>query len=120
MKRVVITGMGAVSSYGQGVEVLIDSLMEAKSGITRVAELAEIQGLRSWVAGLAKDIEPKEISRKYRRSMSNMSVYATLACREALKQAGLGEEHCPAGRWVWLSARRLEVLKRCRDFLTAS
>lgn len=98
MKRVVITGMGAVSPYGKGVDVLIDSLIKGKSGIIRLAELAEIQGLRSWVAGLAQDIEPKEIPRKYRRSMSDMSVYATLASQEALEQSGLNADHCASGR----------------------
>ncbi len=98
MNRVVITGMGAVSPYGKGVDVLIESLIEGKSGIIRVNELVEIHGLRSWVAGLVHSIEPKEIPRKYRRSMSNMSVYATLASQEALEQAGLGAEHCSNGQ----------------------
>jgi len=98
MKRVVITGMGAVSPYGKGVDVLMESLIGGKSGITRVNELAEIQGLRSWVAGLTHDIDPKEIPRKYRRSMSNMSVYATLASQEALDQSGLGAKQCSNGK----------------------
>lgn len=98
MKRVVITGMGAVSPFGRGINILIESLLAGKSGIMRVAELSEIQGLRSWVAGLVHAVEPKEIPRKYRRSMSNMSVYATLASQEALQQAGLGADHCSNGQ----------------------
>ena len=98
MRRVVITGMGAVSPYGKGVETFIESLIEGKSAITSVANLADIKGLRSWVAGLVDDIDPKEIPRKYRRSMSSMSIYATLACREALDQARLNAEHCTGGQ----------------------
>ena len=98
MKRVVITGMGAVSPFGKGVDILIESLLEGKSGIMRVAELTEIKGLRSWVAGLVHAVESKEIPRKYRRTMSNMSVYATLASQEALEQAGLGADHCSNGQ----------------------
>lgn len=98
MKRVVITGMGAVSPFGKGVEILMKSLLEGKSGIQRLAELAEIQGLRSWVAGLVEAVEPKEIPRKFRRSMSNMSVFATLASQEALRQSGLGADHCSSGQ----------------------
>ncbi len=98
MRRVVITGMGAVSPYGKGVDLFIDSLIAGKSAITSLSELAEIEGLRSWVAGLVNDIDPKEIPRKYRRSMSKMSIYATLACREALNQAGLTAEQCASGQ----------------------
>jgi 3-oxoacyl-[acyl-carrier-protein] synthase II len=98
MRRVVITGMGAVSPLGRGADNLVDSLIEGKSGVTRLADLVEIGGLRSWVAGLVQDVDPKEIPRKYRRCMSNMSVYATLACQEAVRQAGLSNEVCSSGQ----------------------
>ncbi len=98
MKRVVITGMGAVSPYGKGCELLIESLMAGRSAIRQVDELDQIKGVRSKVAGLVQGIDPKEIPRKYRRSMSSMSVYATLASQEALQQAGLGAEECAGGR----------------------
>ena len=84
--------MGAVSPYGKGLDILFESLIEGKSAITSLSNLADIKGLRSWVAGLVNGIDPKEIPRKYRRSMSNMSIYATMACREALDQARLNEE----------------------------
>ena len=90
--------MGAVSPYGKGVDTFIESLIDGKSAISAVANLADIKGLRSKVAGLVKDIDPKEIPRKYRRSMSNMSIYATLACREALDQARLNAEQCASGQ----------------------
>jgi len=98
MRRVVITGMGAVSPFGKGVDLFIESLIEGKSAITTLPELADIEGLRSWVAGVVNGINPKEIPRKYRRSMSKMSIYATLACKEALNQAGLTAEQCAGGR----------------------
>src|SRR5210317_1542560 len=98
MRRVVITGMGAVSPYGKGVETFIESLIEDKSAITSVANLDDIKGLRSWVAALADGIDPKATPRKYLRSMSIMSIYATLACREALDQARLNAEHCTGGQ----------------------
>ena len=98
MRRVVITGMGAVSPYGKGLDILFESLIEDKSAITSLSNLADIKGLRSWVAGLVNGIDPKEIPRKYRRSMSSMSIYATMACREALDQARLNEEQCTGGQ----------------------
>jgi 3-oxoacyl-[acyl-carrier-protein] synthase II len=90
--------MGAVSPYGKGVDTFIESLIDGKSAISAVANLADMKGLRSRVAGLVSDIDPKEIPRKYRRSMSNMSIYATLACREALDQARLNAEQCASGQ----------------------
>ena len=98
MKRVVITGMGAVSPYGKGQDLLIESLMAGRSAIRQVDKLGQINGVRSKVAGLVPDIDPKEIPRKYRRSMSNMSVYATLACQEALQQSGLSAVQCAGGQ----------------------
>jgi 3-oxoacyl-[acyl-carrier-protein] synthase II len=86
MNRVVITGMGAVSPYGVGTKSLISSLYAGKSGISFVPEMTEIGGLRSHVAGLVKGVDSKKIPRKVRRSMSDLSVYATLAAMEALNQ----------------------------------
>ena len=98
MKRVVITGMGAVSPFGQGVGILMESLIEGRSGIIQVPKMSDIEGLRSLVAGLVHDIDSGDIPRKHRRSMSAMSIYATMACQEALQQAGMDSEHCTSGR----------------------
>jgi len=98
MRRVVITGMGAVSPFGKGIDTLIQSLKNGKSCVTRVSPLIEIGGLRSLVAGLVKNIDEKEIPRKYRRTMSNMSIYATIAAWEALQQSGLGPQVCKGGQ----------------------
>ena len=93
MRRVVVTGMGAVSPFGQGVDVLEESLLNGKSGIIRVPELETTEDLKSHVAGIARDIDPMEIPRKYRRSMSMMSIYSVLACREALKMGQVPDEY---------------------------
>ncbi|HEY3278497.1 MAG TPA: beta-ketoacyl synthase N-terminal-like domain-containing protein [Syntrophorhabdaceae bacterium] len=94
IRRVVVTGMGSVSPFGIGVDRLMEGLMAGKSAVVAVPELARIGGMRSGVAALAADVDPREIPRKFRRSMSNMSVYATLA----------GQEACAAGR-ITLSDR---------------
>jgi 3-oxoacyl-[acyl-carrier-protein] synthase II len=98
MRRVVITGTGAISPFGKGVPKLVDSLIAGKSGVAIIPELKDIGGLRSFVAGLAYGVDPKEIPRKHRRSMSNMSIYAFMAANEALAQAGLNQVHCASGR----------------------
>ena len=59
MKRVVITGMGIVSSIGNNTQEVLASLHEAKSGITRAAKYAEM-GFRSQVQG-APTLNPADV-----------------------------------------------------------
>lgn len=98
LKRVVITGMGAVSPYGRGVDTLMEGLLSGRSAVSVVPELAQIGGLRSRVAALVKGVDPMEIPRKHRRSMSAMSFYATLASQDALNQAGLAPQDWSEGQ----------------------
>ena len=92
MKRVVVTGMGAISPFGTGVAPLMDGLEAGKSGIAPMEALLEISGLNPTIAGQVPEIDAKVIPRKFRRTMSPMSIFATLAAQEALTMAGLGEE----------------------------
>jgi 3-oxoacyl-[acyl-carrier-protein] synthase II len=98
MRRVVITGMGAVSPFGRGIDPLFEALAEGRSGVTRAPELAGIGGMRTRVAARATGFDPLEIPRKFRRSMSAMSVFATLAASDAAAQGGLDERHLAGGR----------------------
>lgn len=98
LKRVVITGMGVVSPFGRGIENLMAALLAGKSGVVQVPELAEITGMRTRVAALATGVDPMEIPRKFRRSMSSMSVFATLASQDAAAMAGLTEAQLRSGR----------------------
>ncbi|MBF0118662.1 MAG: beta-ketoacyl-[acyl-carrier-protein] synthase family protein [Desulfobacterales bacterium] len=92
LKRVVITGMGAVSPYGIGVENLISNLIKGKSAVQSLQKNRDTESLKSKVVAIVQGIDPKEIPRKYRRSMSNMSIYAVIATREALQQSILSKE----------------------------
>ena len=74
LKRVVITGMGAITPFGRGVDTLMNALLGGESGVRILPELADIRGIRTRVAALVPGIDPGEIPRKYRRSMSSMSV----------------------------------------------
>src|SRR6266540_3657084 len=98
LRRVVITGLGVVSPFGRGIESLMGGLLEGRSGVVNVPELSEITGMRTRVAALVSGVDPKEIPRKYRRSMSNMSIYATLASQDAARMAGLGEAEVSSSR----------------------
>jgi len=92
MRRVVVTGMGAVSPFGPGVDRLMDGLTASRSAVKAVPELTRIGGMRTAVAATAIDVDPREIPRKFRRSMSNMSVFATLASQEACAMGRVTEE----------------------------
>jgi 3-oxoacyl-[acyl-carrier-protein] synthase II len=69
-----------------------------KSSVAKIPGLAEFGGLRTHVAAVVPDMDPKEIPRKYRRSMSKMSIYATLACQEAVLQSNITEAQLSSGR----------------------
>jgi 3-oxoacyl-[acyl-carrier-protein] synthase II len=90
--------MGVISPFGRGIETLMGGLLEGRSGVVQVPELSEITGMRTRVAALATGVDPKEIPRKFRRSMSSMSVFATLACQDAARMAGIGEAELGSGR----------------------
>lgn len=91
MKRVVITGLGIVSSLGNDTDEVLASLKEGRSGISR-SESFEEHGLRSQVWG-KPDIELKDhIDRKAMRFMGDASGYAYVAMEQAIKDSKLAPE----------------------------
>lgn len=92
MRRVVITGMGIVSSLGNNKTEVLDSLRHGRSGITYQPEYAQM-GLRSHVAGSIKNLNVEElIDRKLMRFMAKGHAYAWLAMQEAIADSSLPEE----------------------------
>ena len=91
MKRVVITGMGIVSSIGNNVEEVLASLKAGKSGITASEQFKE-NGLRSQVWGDLKINPAEHIDRKQMRFMGDAAAYAYLSMEQAIEDAGLTEE----------------------------
>lgn len=91
MKRVVITGLGIVSSLGNNKNEVKNSLYEGRSGITYQPEYAE-HGLRSHVAGSVKLDVHDLIDRKLMRFMAKGHAYAWIALQEAIADAALGED----------------------------
>jgi 3-oxoacyl-[acyl-carrier-protein] synthase II len=86
--RVVITGIGAVSPYGLGSSLLADKMIEGKSSISFNETLASIPDMSSQISSKVPDLDFSYIPRHFRRSMSNMSLYAYAATKEALNSAG--------------------------------
>ena len=91
MRRVVVTGMGIVSSLGNNKSEVLDSLHEGRSGITFNQEYAD-HGLRSNVAGSVKLNVQELIDRKLLRFMASGHAYAWIAMQEAIADASLPPE----------------------------
>ncbi len=87
MNRVYVTGMGIISSLGNGVESVFNSLIENRSGVQQIPQWQNKNGLHSHVAAPAMPYDISPISRSARRTMSPMSEMAVLAAEQALKQA---------------------------------
>ncbi len=97
MKRVVITGIGIVSSIGNNATEVLASLKSGKSGISRSESFAE-QGLRSQVWG-KPDIDTKEhIDRKAIRFMGDAAGYSYIAMDQAINDAKLTDEQVSSFR----------------------
>ena len=89
MREVVVTGIGIVSSIGNNIPEVTDSLQNLRSGITKNEANLEL-GLRSHVSGSIQNLELKElIDRKLYRFMGDAAAYAYLSTEEAIKDADL-------------------------------
>src|SRR6201996_3035989 len=88
MRRVVITGMGIVSSIGNNTQEVLASLHEAKSGITRAEKDAEL-GFRSQVQG-APTLDPSGIiDRRAMRFLGEGAAWNHVAMEQAIQASGL-------------------------------
>ncbi|MEQ9489606.1 MAG: beta-ketoacyl-ACP synthase I [Alphaproteobacteria bacterium] len=89
-RRVVVTGMGVVSSIGNNKAEALDSLKQGRSGITFVEEYKE-RGFRSHVHGSIDIDIDDHVDRKVRRFMGDGAAYNYIAMQEAIADSGLTE-----------------------------
>lgn len=98
MREVVVTGIGIVSSIGNNVEEVTESLKTLKSGIVKNEINLEL-GLRSHISGSVKNLDLKErIDRKLFRFMGEAAAFAYISTEEAIKDSGLDEESLSSER----------------------
>jgi 3-oxoacyl-[acyl-carrier-protein] synthase-1 len=90
MRRVVITGMGIVSSIGNNVDEVTASLKAGKSGIIFAPDYAE-HGFRSQVHGMPQIDVTEHIDKRQMRFMGPGAAYNFLAMEQAIADAGLEE-----------------------------
>lgn len=101
LRKVVVTGMGAISPFGIGIKPMMEGLYSGNSAvISQKAEWeGEIKDLNCWVgAPLKEPLPSKAISRQYRRSMGPTAIMSLLAANEAIEHAGISEPFFTSGR----------------------
>lgn len=90
MRRVVVTGLGIVSSIGNNKTEVAESLRKGQSGICFSQEYADL-GFRSHVHGAINLDTSELIDRKLRRFMGDGAAYNYIAMQQAIEDAGLDE-----------------------------
>src|SRR5580704_11477319 len=88
MRRVVVTGMGIVSSIGNNAEEVLASLRDARSGIVAADDYTRL-GFRSQVHGSLKIDLDAAVDRRARRFMGDGAAYAWIAMNQAILDSGL-------------------------------
>ena len=88
MRRVVVTGMGIVSSIGNNTQEVVASLREGRSGIVKSDEYEKL-GFRSQIHGSLKVELDSAVDRRARRFMGDGAAYAWLAMEQAIRDSGL-------------------------------
>ncbi|WP_299698786.1 beta-ketoacyl-ACP synthase I [uncultured Tateyamaria sp.] len=91
MRRVVVTGLGIVSSIGNNTDEVLASLKAGRSGIEASEEMAE-HGFRSQIAGTLKLDVKEHVDKRALRFMGPGAAYAHIAMTQAIVDAGLDEK----------------------------
>ena len=124
-KKIVITGMGAVTPIGVGVERYWDSLVQGVSGIDTIQKL-DVEALPIKVAGEVKDFRAKDyMSPKLANGMEDFMQYAYVSAEEALAacdlllQRGVRADCCKLVRIVPLPEGICEALAGYKTILFA-
>ncbi|WP_170465727.1 beta-ketoacyl-ACP synthase I [Ruegeria arenilitoris] len=91
MRRVVVTGLGVVSSIGNNAEEVLASLKAGKSGIEANEQMVE-HGFRSQIAGTLKIDVAQHVDKRTLRFMGPGAAYAHIAMSQAIADAGLTED----------------------------
>jgi 3-oxoacyl-[acyl-carrier-protein] synthase I len=91
MKRVVVTGMGIVSSIGNNTQEVLASLFEAKSGISHAEEYTKL-GFRSQVYGAPSLKAADVVDRRAMRFLGEGGAWNHVAMEQAIRDSGLEEK----------------------------
>src|SRR5690554_1747157 len=89
MKRVVITGMGAITPVGNDIQTFWDSLMNGRSGASRITKF-DPSGFRTQIGSELKDFDPASfLDRAELKRTDPFTQYALAASKQAIEDSGL-------------------------------
>ena len=92
MKNIVITGLGAVTPVGIGVDNYWQGLLDMKCGINRITKFDD-ENIPITVAGEVKDFNPSDyMSSKLAKETGTFIQYAFASAKEAIEQSGISIE----------------------------
>ena len=91
MRRVVVTGMGIVSSIGNNTQEVLASLREARSGVVRAEKYAEL-GFRCQVEGAPTLKADEIVDRRAMRFLGGGAAWNHVAMEQAIRDSGLEED----------------------------
>ncbi|WES90210.1 beta-ketoacyl-ACP synthase [Dickeya fangzhongdai] len=90
MRRVVVTGMGGVTAFGDNWDQVASGLLAGRNAVRSMPEWQVYDGLNTLLGAPVEDFQlPEHYTRKRIRSMGRVSLMATRATELALEQAGL-------------------------------
>lgn len=89
MKRVVVTGMSAITALGDNWSSFKSALQQGQNAVVNMPQWADVDGLNTNLAAPVAFEKPSHFTRKKVRSMGRVSLMATAATEKALEQAGL-------------------------------
>jgi 3-oxoacyl-[acyl-carrier-protein] synthase II len=113
-RRVVVTGLGAITPIGHRVDGFWEGLKAARSGGERVDDLIDLEGVESKIGAPVRDFDPLDyMDKKRARRLGRSTQLAIAAARQALQDAGLDparEDRTRIGVLVGTGIGNIEVL----------
>ncbi len=98
LRRVVITEMALITPLGNSPGEVLSSMVEGRSGISRIGEWETIPNMDTRVGGVIRDVPGEAIPRKNRKSMSRISLMASITALEIAARAKLPPSDFTSGR----------------------
>ncbi|MCY0880481.1 MAG: beta-ketoacyl synthase N-terminal-like domain-containing protein, partial [Firmicutes bacterium] len=120
LSRVVVTGMGAITPIGIGIEMFKEGLFQGRSGIDKVSRF-DASDYPTQIAAEIKDFDPLQyFDRKDTHHMDRFTQLALVAAREAMQDAGLPGHFDPAnvGVAIGTGIGGLETLIQQQEILS--
>lgn len=92
-RRVVVTGLGAITPIGNNVEDFWNGIKQGKCGIDEI-KLFDTTNFKAKLAGEVKDYNPEDfLDKKSAKRLDRFSQFAVIASKEAMKDSGISEEN---------------------------